>query len=535
MTYRFFFLVLLCLALDVHAQTPPAVYVIFDASGSMWGQLPDKSHKVVVAKTVLQDFLAQDFGDTELAFRAYGHRRKGDCTDSELIAPFGPSAAVAAQVQGFMETLNPLGKTPIAYSLRQALTDFGDRNGEIILITDGIETCDDDPCALMREWQGKNVNVNVHVVGFGLEEQEKASLQCISEAAGTAYHDAASAMDLAAELTAIQEATVAAPAEEPSEEPHNQTVGFWLQGVTAEDEPIRVEGMLSQEGTDRFEVTSNRRNQVEAGTYDLLVGVLTVNGTLYQPVRQTVTTSDSEDTVVSVEVAEPPSVRARFVDVAQEDEDQRGAQITAYQNGAEVFRFRWMDEVYLDEGTYVFRARPNLDNELSVTETFAAGDHKEIVFEMVHTVHARFTMLAEGSGVKLRGNYELWQDGEKKYDVHTHNGADILPGTYDVYLVNEINPHIEPGVVVSTDDEQAIDITVPVGHITFIYQNADGSRDADKRVFLARDSGGRVRQSGEPHALIPGTYTVKGWRGTYDDIVFEVKAGEDKEIVLRNK
>jgi hypothetical protein len=267
----------------------------------------------------------------------------------------------------------------------------------------------------------------------------------------------------------------------------------------------------------------------------LLVGVLTANGHLYQPVRQTVTTSDSEDTIVKVEVPEPPSVKARFVDMAQEEEDQRDTQITAFQNGEEVFRFRWMDEVYVDEGTYEFRARPNQDNELSVTETFAAGDHKEIVFEMVHTVHATFTMLAEGSGVKLRGNYELWQDGEKKYNVHTNNGATILPGTYAVHLVNEINPHVEHGVVVTTEDEQTIDITVPVGHITFIYQHADGTRAADKRVFLSRDAGGRVRQSGESHALIPGTYTVKGWRGTYDEITFEVKAGEDKEIVLRNK
>ena len=321
----------------------------------------------------------------------------------------------------------------------------------------------------------------------------------------------------------------------PDEELPNQTVGFWLQGVNAESEPMRVEGTLSQAGTDRFEVTSNCRNQVDAGTYDLLVGVPTVNGNLYQPVQQTVTTSDSEDTIVTVEVPEPPSVKARFVDGAEEDKDQRGAQITAYQNGEEVFRFRWMDEVYLDEGTYEFRTRPNQDNELSVTETFAAGDHKEIVFAMQHTVHATFTMLAEGSGVKLRGNYELWQDSEKKYDVHANNGAIILPGTYDVYLVNEINPHIEPGVVITTDNEQNIDITVPVGHITFIYQNANGTRAADKRIFLSRDPRGHVRPSGEPHALIPGTYTVKGWRGTYDEIVFEVNAGEDKEIVLRKK
>ena len=154
---------------DVHAQDPEsasAIYIIFDASGSMWGQLPDKSHKIVVAKEVVRDFDGAD-----LAMRVYGHRRKGDCTDSELVVPFGPSSEVVPQVEAFMESLNPTGKTPIAYSLRP-LHDFGDRSGELILITDGLETCDDDPCALVREWKEKDVKINVHVAGFGIEEKE---------------------------------------------------------------------------------------------------------------------------------------------------------------------------------------------------------------------------------------------------------------------------------------------------------------------------------------------------------------------------
>ncbi len=190
----------------------------------MWGQLPDQSHKVVVAKEVLQDFVAQDFGEAEPALRAYGHRRKGDCRDSELVIPFGPSEAVAGQVRDFMKTLNPLGKTPITYSLRQAPADFGDREGAIILITDGLETCDEDPCSLMREWREKDVKVDVHVVGFGLMEKEKATLQCISDAAGTPYRDAESALELAQRPAEIQQATVTETAGEPGEPPENRSV-----------------------------------------------------------------------------------------------------------------------------------------------------------------------------------------------------------------------------------------------------------------------------------------------------------------------
>ena len=74
---------------DSAAQDKDGIYIIVDASGSMWGALPDKSRKVTVAKQVLEDFVAGDFEGYDLALRAYGHRRKGDCSDTELVAPFG--------------------------------------------------------------------------------------------------------------------------------------------------------------------------------------------------------------------------------------------------------------------------------------------------------------------------------------------------------------------------------------------------------------------------------------------------------------
>ncbi|NND71299.1 MAG: hypothetical protein HKN43_06950 [Rhodothermales bacterium] len=532
----------LCLLVETPiaaAQSADAVYIIFDASGSMWGQLPDKSHKVVVAKSVLEDFVSQDFGTADLALRAYGHRREGDCRDSELVVPFGPSSAAVGQVKAFTKNLNPLGKTPITYSLRQALDDFGDRTGEIILITDGIETCDEDPCALVREWKEQGIDINVHVVGFGLEEKEKASLQCIAEASGTEYQDAESGMELAIGLGKIQDAVADSGQEETPDDPSEfegaQTVGFWLKGIDSDGNPIGVEGTLSQDGVDRFDVSSNSRNQVDAGTYTLDVGVRTANGTLYKPVQQTVTARGDDDSIVEVEVTVPPSVKARFMDG---DEEQRGANIVAFQNGVEVFRFRWMDEVFVEEGTYEFRTRLTSDNDLTVNETLAAGDHKELNFELVHTVHVTFRMVAAGSETPLKGNYDLWQDGEQKYRVHARNGAQVLPGTYEVRLDNDLNPHVEQGVNVSAEaDDQQIDLVVPAAHVTFIYQKADGSRDDDKRVFVARgaEKKGRVKNSGVVHVLIPGTYNAVGWRGTYDRVVFDVLPGETKEFVLRDK
>ena len=111
----------LFLSFNSNAQTTDSkrgVYIIFDASGSMWGKLADDSYKIHVAKQVLADFVQTDLGEVELAFRAYGHNRKGDCRDSELLVPFGEPNQVIAALQSKIKGINPVGKTPITYSFK---------------------------------------------------------------------------------------------------------------------------------------------------------------------------------------------------------------------------------------------------------------------------------------------------------------------------------------------------------------------------------------------------------------------------------
>ena len=171
------------------------------------------------------------------------------------------------------------------------------------------------------------------------------------------------------------------------------------------------------------------------------------------------------------------------------------------------------------------------------------GDHKEIVFELVHTVHAKIRMVAAGSGLDFRSNYELWQDGERKYKVHWSNGVRALPGTYDLHLPLRLTPHVHPGLVLSSDDPQEHRIEVPVGHVVIRYQNADGSPGRDARCFLQRkDEQGRwvrdqISGTSKQIPLVPGEYKVEGWKqmGDFDPVFFEMAVGEEKETVLRDK
>lgn len=526
---------MLCLPLIASAEETPGVYVILDGSGSMWGQLPDGSHKITAAKEVVKGFVAGDYAGRELAFRVYGHRRKGDCEDSELVVPFSAPEAAISQMTTFAEGVNPKGKTPISRSLRAALADFGERSGEIILVSDGIETCGEDPCALVREWRATGVDVRVHVVGLGLVDKERSAMECISDAAGTEYRDAKSADELAAGLQQIREA-----AGDPGEAPDPEWRALGIVATNAAGEKMRVQGTATWEGGEPIEVSSNGRHPVPPGEVEVTVGVRTWNGNLYRPVTRTVTVAADGETRLEVVVPEPPSVRARFVEGGKE---HRGAHVYGYQGDAQVLGFRPKDRAYVDPGAYEFRSNPNADNELSVAESFAEGDHKEIVFELVQTVRAVIKMVAAGSGIDFRTNYELWQDGEKKYGVHWSNGVQALPGTYDLRLPLRLTPYVHQGLVLSSEDKQEHRIEVPVGHVTFRYQNADGSPIKDERCFAERkDEDGRwvkdrISVTGKPIPLTAGEYRVQGWShlGDFDTVPFTVAVGEDKEIVLRDK
>ncbi len=514
----------LVIAPTVTAAPADGVYIIFDGSGSMWGQLPDGEHKIEAARAVLTDFVAADFGGKEIALRVYGHRRKGDCADTELVQDFSTDAAAIKRMQSFVARVIPTGKTPISRSLRAALADFGNREGEIILISDGIETCDEDPCALVREWAEKDIAIKVHVVGLGLDEKEKAAMQCIATAAGTEYHDARTGDELSAGLGRIREQAASAE--------------FRLRATGPDGEPVQVSGFLTLAGADPAPVSSNARFVFEAGEYRLTAGVQTRNGNLYKPVTREVTVKPVGTTRADLVVELPPRVSVRFVD--QGEQVRPSGLVRVFQGANELFRFRAIDEVFIDEGEYEFRVEPNDFNKLSRTASFAAGDRKTLEFELARSVHLTIRFVASGSEMIYRQNPELWQDGQKRFTLNASSGRRVRPGTYDVVLPGPLTGHTVSGVVVSDEPRQELVLTVPSGHVTFAYENADGTPGRHKRLFVSRADarGSRTyKESGEKIALTPGDYYVEGWRppdGTqYERVPFSVSEGDDKTVVVR--
>jgi Ca-activated chloride channel homolog len=191
-------LVLLFLSVTVRAQNatlekPKVTRILFllDASGSMmapWEGQPRWN----VAKRMLSKMAdsLNAYPNLELGLRVYGHQFPNadkNCEDSRLEVPFAPRNAAA--IKRKLAALKAQGNTPITYSLEQSANDFptdkASRN-VLLLITDGLESCNRDPCAASLALQRKRVFLKPFVIGIGAEREFGKQLECLGQ-----YYNAA--------------------------------------------------------------------------------------------------------------------------------------------------------------------------------------------------------------------------------------------------------------------------------------------------------------------------------------------------------
>ena len=164
------------------------VLFIFDASQSMYAQWEGNS-RMEIAKELLSNMLdsLNNKDNIEVALRCYGHQKPSppqDCKDTKLEVNFGKNTIPA--IKNRLRTLRPKGTTPIAKALESGARDFPENSNSrniVILITDGIEECGGDPCAVSRLYQEKKIILKPFVIGIGLSEEYKKNFECV----GTFY------------------------------------------------------------------------------------------------------------------------------------------------------------------------------------------------------------------------------------------------------------------------------------------------------------------------------------------------------------
>lgn len=160
---------------------------------SKWeGETRIQTAKKLLAKTV--DDL-DEIPNLEVGLRVYGHQSAitptfEDCNDTKLEVPI--AAGNSQQIKNRIQGIQAKGTTPIARSLEAAASDFPDNTGRniIILITDGIEACDNDPCVIAKKLKDKEVNVTPFVIGLGLDLSYLEKFNCIGNYAEAQTKDA---------------------------------------------------------------------------------------------------------------------------------------------------------------------------------------------------------------------------------------------------------------------------------------------------------------------------------------------------------
>lgn len=191
------------------------VELILDSSGSM-GEKIGTETRMQIAKRVLKRVVAAipEREGINVGFRLYGHRGNNrqsgkavSCRSSDLLVPIDgvDKPAINAQV----DRAQPTGWTPLAYSLGRAGADMplaGDGVvNAVVLLTDGLETCGGDPCAVAGALNQSAVGLVTHVIGFALDRTERRTLQCIADEGGGLLLGATNADELSNALFTILE------------------------------------------------------------------------------------------------------------------------------------------------------------------------------------------------------------------------------------------------------------------------------------------------------------------------------------------
>lgn len=253
--------------------------IVLDASNSMWGQIDGKS-KIEIARDNLAQLLQTPAAPQSITLITYGSQHKSDCQDIAV-----QQASTPAELLQQASSIMPKGRSPISAAITQAAT----RGNHILLVSDGQESCDADPCAAAKQLKASNPELRIHVLGF--RDDPASQLRCIAEHTGGTFALAGDTAALAKLLeTPVANATTttpAIPADTPGTLQLTLGAGNSLDNLPASFLLYDARGEHLNTFTTRKEIS----RQLPPGQYrvDVLWGQLKLSETLQVTAGQTTT------------------------------------------------------------------------------------------------------------------------------------------------------------------------------------------------------------------------------------------------------
>lgn len=169
--------------------------LVFDASGSM-GVYRDGLRKIDLAREAIATVLPAVTQRRRAGLVTYGGEPSQSCGGVSLrLPPMADSAGLIAAQLGLLE---PAGQTPLSPAVllaAQTLHGSG-KPGIVVLVTDGLENCGFNACAVGAKIAQEMAQVRVHVIGFDLGNQNEAQIACLATATGGTYVSTATIEDL---------------------------------------------------------------------------------------------------------------------------------------------------------------------------------------------------------------------------------------------------------------------------------------------------------------------------------------------------
>lgn len=169
----------------------------------MWGQI-DGVTRIVIARDVVGDLIDSFPSDQNLGLTVYGQRERGNCADTETMVT--PRRDTGPQIRQAVNGINPRGKTPMTGAIIAAAEPlrYTEERATVILVSDGFESRNPDPCATERALEQTGIDFTAHVIGFGGTDPEAlVEMQCLANETGGRFATAPNASEWAKALRTV--------------------------------------------------------------------------------------------------------------------------------------------------------------------------------------------------------------------------------------------------------------------------------------------------------------------------------------------